>query len=787
MKKKIISFLLLFLVLFASCSLQETSGKKSDKKVLFSQGDSRSNESVNELRNSNAKSVINEDFQSGNSGWNTLNCNGSIVESGASGNSVFQITPDELGNSIYLYKSIYNSNPLSRDMGLKFYNNSAISSGSNFEVNYLLYVISENSQDPLWLRTQVYSYEHGNVVNYSDTITVNIPKGTKTVYWAIEINTTTTDYIQIDDISVSYEESNIIIPTGFIRANGKKVFKGSSPFVMKSVSFSNYYFSGDHADYTNYKHHDASDWYNVKEIGFNTVRFAYNADWWVNDPQKFWAWLDKNVDDAEAAGVYLILDMHVPIGDAYLDQSGDVSERNTIFNNKDYRDKFDQLTGELANRYKDREIIAAYQILNEPVTAEGKEQWIGDKSEGIKGMAQELVDIVRTYDKNHMIMVDLVCGENGKYNLGPEERFFSVDDEQNNIIYNFNYYNPIDFTHQGATWTEVPMPVDIIYPNNEQIHPKTNDIGQYYKTFSPLKPEHMSQFFGGANIRTGDEPVTEWTDFESIYSVPSGGVVINNFIASYELKAIDFVGDIDVKDIKIERVSKFQLNHPVEMVFHDNIDASAKLKWHVNSPNEEHKGRYTVVSDKDKDEHYLNINSPDATSGSLGRSKYFKGHRNYNWFKISGKMRGIVKSGHVGLVITYYDDFINNQDLSSDIEYMTENKEYLEYLMEPFIQWKNSINAPVSIAEFGIMKYCFQNVTGTDMNRGGKLYVDDLLSIIIDNDFQCFNYWNYHCNTMGIYDNEHEVNGEKKPNLYQPRKDSRIEVDLIEVLKRKLN
>ena len=58
-------------------------------------------------------------------------------------------------------------------------------------------------------------------------------------------------------------------------------------------------------------------------MGFNSVRFAFDGDWYVDDRDVFWEWLDQNVAWARQHDLRLVLDLHTPIGGFWLDPTSD--------------------------------------------------------------------------------------------------------------------------------------------------------------------------------------------------------------------------------------------------------------------------------------------------------------------------------------------------------------------------------------------------------------------------------------------------------------------------------
>ncbi|MBA1330892.1 hypothetical protein QQ73_06880, partial [Candidatus Endoriftia persephone str. Guaymas] len=113
--------------------------------------------------------------------------------------------------------------------------------------------------------------------------------------------------------------------------------------------------------------YDASDYQRIAAMGLTVVRLDL---WWKlfedeNNPytykQEGWDWLNKNIVWAREAGVRLILDMHGPHG-GFQGPGYD----GDFWSNSDYMARTKALWDEIASRYKDETVIAAYDLFNEP-------------------------------------------------------------------------------------------------------------------------------------------------------------------------------------------------------------------------------------------------------------------------------------------------------------------------------------------------------------------------------------------------------------------------------------
>ena len=102
------------------------------------------------------------------------------------------------------------------------------------------------------------------------------------------------------------------------------------------------------------------DFENIRDFGFNVIRLPFNYRILEDDekpgelrPGAFY-WLDRAIEMAEDAGLYIILDMHgVPGGQSVDHPTGRV-DQNKIWDEPEYSTRMAWLWKQIARRYKDR-------------------------------------------------------------------------------------------------------------------------------------------------------------------------------------------------------------------------------------------------------------------------------------------------------------------------------------------------------------------------------------------------------------------------------------------------
>ncbi len=147
----------------------------------------------------------------------------------------------------------------------------------------------------------------------------------------------------------------------------------------------------------------------ITSLGFNSVRLPINARRLFRfDGQKaeFVAKTLKHVDNliewCREFGKYVILDMHAAPG-GQTGQNIDDSENDQpeLFTNPVYQDQLCAAWELLAARYADEPVVAAYDLLNEPLP-----DFFHQYNDGVLPLYRRLIAQIRAIDPHHMIMLE---------------------------------------------------------------------------------------------------------------------------------------------------------------------------------------------------------------------------------------------------------------------------------------------------------------------------------------------------------------------------------------------
>ncbi len=140
----------------------------------------------------------------------------------------------------------------------------------------------------------------------------------------------------------------------------------------------------------------------IARLGFNVVRIPFNHTILEDDKKPYvykesgWKHLDKVLDWCEKNKVYAVLDFHsVPGGQSMHFVSDPDSKK--VWDSEDNMNRTVALWREIAKRYRDREIVAGYDLLNEPEPPKGNV---------LVSAYARIIKAIREVDQNHMVILE---------------------------------------------------------------------------------------------------------------------------------------------------------------------------------------------------------------------------------------------------------------------------------------------------------------------------------------------------------------------------------------------
>jgi len=198
-------------------------------------------------------------------------------------------------------------------------------------------------------------------------------------------------------------------------------------------------------------------------MGFNAIRLLMNYVIFEDDasPGIFkndgWHWLDRAIMLAKNAGLYLMLDMHVPQGGYQSDKTPGFSafwDESGAAPNTDNQDRLIALWAAIADRYKHEPAILGFDLINEP-RPNNSEEWFD--------YAEQLISAIRANNTNHMMVVEVP--------FIPNYTVRTVND--NNVMYDSHFYYTWGYATQfsaayensGQQWGKYD-PANPVYVNS---------------------------------------------------------------------------------------------------------------------------------------------------------------------------------------------------------------------------------------------------------------------------------------------------------------------------------
>jgi len=166
----------------------------------------------------------------------------------------------------------------------------------------------------------------------------------------------------------------------------------------------------------------------IKGLGFNCVRIPFNFRL-IQDKQGF-GYLERAVNFCNKYRLWAILDLHAAPGSQNEDWHSDSLGEALLWRDKRYQAQFIQIWQFLAQRFKNEEAVAGFDILNEGVCRSRK------ITLGL--LYRQIVRAIRKIDVNHIIFL-----EGNMYATDIEFMGKPWDD---NLAYSIHFYMPLEFT-----------------------------------------------------------------------------------------------------------------------------------------------------------------------------------------------------------------------------------------------------------------------------------------------------------------------------------------------------
>lgn len=176
----------------------------------------------------------------------------------------------------------------------------------------------------------------------------------------------------------------------------------------------------------------------IAEAGFDHVRLPINARGLIADDGEFlpdgFELIDRAVTWSERYGLRIMLDLHgAPGGQTGTNIDDSPNRLPELFMHRRHRDRTIELWREIARRYRDRDAVLGYDLLNEPLP----EDWQHRYQAELVQLYRDLTTAVREVDDRHLLVYE---GSHWATNWAPlRERF-----DDNQLLQFHRYWCPPD-------------------------------------------------------------------------------------------------------------------------------------------------------------------------------------------------------------------------------------------------------------------------------------------------------------------------------------------------------
>ncbi|MBL7698035.1 MAG: cellulase family glycosylhydrolase [Chitinophagaceae bacterium] len=228
--------------------------------------------------------------------------------------------------------------------------------------------------------------------------------------------------------------------------------------LSKGINLSNWF--NDYSDHGQFSNRFTDEHFALlKQLGFTYVRIPIGQYILYNEgnPSQLNAanlqYVDKAVENAIAHGLAVTINYHPA--------SNDVEKKLPVSTeSQDKMAEYWKAVAKFFKKYGEKEIF--FEVFNEPhVASDGTIAY--DKT-WWNPVQLKLIKAIRSETPGHFIIVG---GES--WNSIDGLRLLTIY-KQNNIVYNFHFYDPFVFTHQGATWAGPSMAKlrNVPYPSSPE-------------------------------------------------------------------------------------------------------------------------------------------------------------------------------------------------------------------------------------------------------------------------------------------------------------------------------
>jgi len=182
----------------------------------------------------------------------------------------------------------------------------------------------------------------------------------------------------------------------------------------------------------------------IKKLGLNCIRVPFNHRLIETKAYHYdlggVGYLDRVIRWAKKNKIYVILDLHGACGSQNHDWHSDSYGQARLWSSKACQERSFSLWEFLANRYKNEEAVAGYDLLNEPI--------LGDTAL-LNRFYKKVIRTIRSVDRNHILFIE---GSKWAQDIDCLDNF-----EDDNYVLSVHNYEPINFTFNFIPYMSYPL------------------------------------------------------------------------------------------------------------------------------------------------------------------------------------------------------------------------------------------------------------------------------------------------------------------------------------------
>jgi len=501
-------------------------------------------------------------------------------------------------------------------------------------------------------------------------------------------------------------------------------------------------------------HHTARDYARVAHLGFNTVRFSLHYRTFEDDDAPYeykdsgFAWVDQNVEWARAQGIRLILNLGVPPGVVQSQNSGGL-----FWTDAELQNRFVELWRVLAERYRAEPSVAGFSLLNEPAPPQSLEQW--------QELAGLTVAGIREMNQHHMVFVERATAVAGDDSEAETRNFVLVEDP--NVVYEFHFYKPFQFTHQNSPQND-SVAREGWYPDANTAEVEWYNLTEVAAVESPALPSGSSPWATLVTEAFATDDPTIAVARPVLSCAASGGTARFDRLTLLRMGPDKFRIKQEAKEaeealLKLpkkqrpwlspkqieQKEAALKARLQPDVVF--DIDLDTRRGWRLKDEGKNGVGEFTTEGNGDFTA--LAITAGSGPVSLESKPLLFRVEQGVE-YRLKGIARGVSLSEKSNCLIRL-------QFYSSKVPILPRGKAFLEQELAHYLAWAKEKQVPLYLGAFGTIRDSFLP------GRGGEIWVQDMLRLSEEQGLH-FSYRAYHDERFGLFGNAHALPSDSSRN-----------------------